>query len=358
MAFEVYGSANQSVTVHVTGDFPTNGVFSLKVYKSMEDFFRSRPAQTMEELAICNEILITITNLPAGPCIISILHDKNSDGKMNVNAFGMPIESSTFVVPVMASSGEQIKPSQALFNYDGNTNRYDVLIARPAFEARAWGAGVMTILASNPYRGGNTVVRVLPLISYVGESLYILGPRVGYNLYKNRFLSANMSAEFKFAGDAFDDENFLAGMEKRSDTVMSGMDATMRIKGVWRLDANASTDILNRHNGQEFNLSLSRVFRFDEFSMTPGAGIVWRSESYNDYYYGVREEEATPERPAYEPGDSFEWFLRISTRYILNEDWSILGVVRLEVLSDDVRNSPIIDKRTVETAFVGLNYAF
>jgi outer membrane protein len=353
-----HGAINLPVTVHVTGDFPTNGIISIKVFQSVEDFYRSRPAQTREELAISNAMRITLTNLPPGPCIISILHDRNSDGKMNANAFGMPIESATFVTPVMAATHERITPSRALFNFDGSTNRYDVRMPSPAFEARAWGAGVMGLLASNPYRGGSTVARVLPLISYVGENLYVLGPRAGYNLLKNPLVSANLFAEFKFAGDAFADDRFLADMEERRNTVMSGMDANVRIKGRWRLEANASTDVLNRHNGQEATFSVSPMFRFSQFNLTPGAGVVWRSKNYNDYYYGVREEEATPERPAYEPGDSIEWFLRCSARYTINDDWSILGVIRLEVLSHEIRDSPIIDDSTANTAFVGVNYAF
>jgi len=351
-----FGSVNRPFTIHITGDFPIDGQISVQVFQSLDDFFNSHPVLTIEETVTTNVILISVTNLPPGSYIINVLHDKNRDGKMNSNAFGMPIESSVFVAPDAA--GDPVKPSKALFQYDGSTSRYDVSLDAPAFEASAWSAGVMAIVSSSPYRGGDTEVRVLPLISFIGEKLFVTGPRAGYNLFKNQPLSVNVFAEYKFASDAFEDEKYLEGMKKRRDTVMSGVDASLRFKSVWRLESNMATDILDRHNGQEANLTLSRLFRFEKFSLTPGAGLVWRSDDYNQYYYGVREEEATPDRPAYEPGSSLDWLMKISTRYALDDDWSILGIARVEFLSDDIQDSPIINKETVTSAFLGLNYAF
>lgn len=329
----------------------------VRVFQSRDEYFNNRPLLTGIQPVTSSGMSVNVTNLLPGRYIISVHHDINADGKLNSNAFGMPTESSVFVSP-SGVSDESLKPSNALFEHTGDRRAYSVSIPAPAFESRSWGAGVMALLSSNPYRGGDTVARILPMLTYIGEKLYVTGPRAGYNLFKHSIVSVNAFAEFKFAGDAFEDENFLEGMEKRRDTVMLGADASLRLKRRWRLEANASTDILDRHNGQEANLSVSRMFRFDTFSLSPGAGIVWRSSQYNEYYYGVREEEATAERPAYDPGQSVDGFLKLSARYQFNDQWSVIGVGRVEFLSDEIVDSPIIDKKTVNTMFVGLNYAF
>lgn len=356
MVSPTFSSETPPLTLHITGDYPTNGQISVRVFHSLEDFFNSRPTVTIEHSATPAPMSVTLTNLPPGSYIIQVLHDKNADGKLNSNAFGLPIESSTFVAPT--PSDEPIKPSKARFLYDGSVNRYDVRLDAPAFESRAWGAGVMTIFSSSPYRGGDTEIRVLPLVTFIGEKFYVTGPLAGYNLVKNPFLSANIFAKLELAPDAFDDDKFLDGMENRRDTVMSGIDVTLDVSDAWRLDANVSTDLLDRHNGQEAALSLSRTFSYDTFNLSPGAGLTWRSHQYNDYYYGVQEKEATPERPAYKAGSSVDWFLKLSTRYALYGDWSLLGVIRVEFLGNEVQDSPIIDEKSVTSAFIGLSYAF
>ena len=326
---------------------------NVSAFPSLETFYRGTPTSENRTMVTNRPVTISMDGVPDGEYIIRIFHDANSDGKLNSNAFGVPTEVVLFYHPA-AEPGEAVRPRDALFQLDENQRHLELKLPAPGVESRAWGVGVMTILSSNPYRGGNTVVRVLPLLTYVGESAYVIGPRVGYNLHKSRFLSANLTAEFKFAGDAFKDEKFLEGMENRRDTVMAGFDLSLRGFGRWRIDANALTDVMGRHDGQESTLSIGRGFRGRQWSITPGAGIVWRSSNYNNYYYGVNRDEATDERP----GSSIEWFGRIFSRYAFNDSWSFLASVKTELLSDYIKDSPIVDKKFLTSAFLGINYAF
>jgi len=350
-------TTTNDVSVRIRGDFPTIGTMQVSIFQSLEDFFRTRPLATIRTPVDSPEILVTFTNVPAGRYIIRATHDHNDDGKMNSNAFGIPTEAAAFFNPA-GKPDVPVRAAEALTEVNDQRRDLEIRIPRAPGESKSFGIGVMTMLSSNPYRGGDTVVRVLPLITFVGERLYVLGPRAGYNLVKKRFVNINAVAEYKFAGDAFEDEKFLEGMENREDTLMAGFDFGVRGFGRWRGDLSALTDVFGRHDGQEINLSISRNFTIRKLSLTPGAGAVWRSDDYNNYYFGVQESEATAERPAYEPGKSIEWFARLGARYAFNETWSLLANFRYELLSDDVRESPIVDKDAVTSAFIGLNYGF
>ncbi|HMP88579.1 MAG TPA: MipA/OmpV family protein [Kiritimatiellia bacterium] len=348
-------SSGAPVQLNIEGAFPITGILDISFFQSLETFHQSQPAHRHHVAVTSNPMKVVLHDIPEGEYIIRVFHDLNSDGKMNSNAFGVPTETSVFYSTNAVPAG----PRQArhVVNSD-ETRLLNISLSAPGAESRAWGLGVMTLLSSNPYRGGDQVVRVLPLITFVGENLYVIGPRAGYNLYKSRFISLNLSAEYKFAGDAFEDEKFLAGMDKRSDTLMAGVDASFRGFGKWRADANLLTDVFGRHDGQESTVSVGRNFRGNDWSITPGFGLIWRSSRYNDYYFGVRTREATVERPAYQPGASVEWFARLFARYEITADWSVLVTMRFELLSDDIRDSPIVDKKTLTSGFVGLNYAF
>lgn len=329
------------------------GTFEVKVFQSLELFYAGQPlAVTNVPASVCE---VVFDDLPDGVYLISVTHDANGDGRMNANAFGVPTESSAFYTPGPGAGPVRVR--DAFFDLGATNRTLDVRLDRPPADPRAWGVGVLVLLSSNPYRGGDTVVRMFPSLTFVGERLFIVGPRAGYNLFRNRWLNLNLVADAKFAGEAFEDEKFLAGMENRRDTVMAGLDGSLRA-GPWRLETSAFTDVLDRHNGQEVNLALARNWRGTRWALTPGAGLVWRSSTYNDYYYGVRANEATAERPAYDPGGSVEFFARLFGRVELSGAWSLLGSVRVEYLSDDVYDSPIVDRRYVTSAFIGLNYAF
>lgn len=322
------------------GDFPIIGTFNIRIVQPLEN---SYPGTVLFE-----------TNLPADQAAagiprpqltgsnmtIRVVHDANRDGKMNSNAFGVPTESVTRV-PFKPVSGDTA-----------------IIIEPPPADSRAWGAGVMTLSGSNPYKGGDRVFRVLPLLTYVGEKAYVVGPSAGYNLFKNRWVSANLVAEYIFPGDAFDDSPFLAGMEDRRDTLMSGFNLNVRGIGKWKLEFTATTDVLGRNEGQEFDTSIGYAFRGNRWSLSPSAGLVWHSANYNDYYYGVRPEEATETRPAYDPGSSVEFYAGLFGRVEISDTWSVLASARGELLSDDIQDSPIVDKETVTSTFLGLNYAF
>jgi outer membrane protein len=344
------------LTITFAEKVPKLGTLDVKIFQSLELFYRGEPIAATNIPLSGEMITIIFPEIPDGRYLVSVLHDANNDGRMNANAFGIPTESSIFYTPHSAAG--PVRPRDAFFDLDARHRDLSITLPPPPADPRAWGAGAMMILSSNPYRGGDTVVRVFPSLTFVGEHFFIVGPRAGYNLFRNQWFNANIVADVKFAGEAFEEEKFLEGMAKRRDTVMAGFDTSLRVPGPYRLEFSAMTDVLDRHNGQEAQLSLARNWRGKRWTVTPSIGLVWRSGDYNDYYFGVRDNEATDERPAYDPGDSVEFFTRLFSRLELSESWSVLAAVRLEFLSNAVHESPIVDKHHITSAFLGLTYAF
>jgi outer membrane protein len=332
--------AADSGNVMISGEFPTIGNINLRIVQPLDNPYTGTVLFETNVPADQIQGGIALPELPEGKLTIRVLHDKNADGRMNSNAFGVPTESAVRE-PFTVGAGTR-----------------EIRLEPPPADSRAWGAGVMTLYSSNPYKGGERVWRVLPLLTYVGENFYIIGPRAGYNLIKNRWVSANVVAEYIFAGEAFDDSPFLDGMKNRRDTLMSGVDLNLRGIGKWRLEFSATTDVLGRHEGQEAKASIGYGFRGDRWSLSPSLGLIWHSSNYNNYYYGVRSSEATGSRPSYEPGASVEFSAGLFGRFEISDSWAVLASVRGELLSDEIQDSPIVDKETVTSMFLGLNYAF
>lgn len=124
------------------------------------------------------------------------------------------------------------------------------------------------------------------------------------------------------------------------------------------LQAQLFTDISGTHNGQSAWVSYSYpwITQTSEFSLT--FGLEWKSGDLVDYYYGVRPQERIDGRPAYKGGAGVNSVLRFSARRVLSERWQLIGVVERENLSSSIRRSPIIERGSVSTAFLGLYYQF
>src|SRR5512146_1944672 len=83
-----------------------------------------------------------------------------------------------------------------------------------------------------------------------------------------------------------------------------------------------------------------------------------RSARLNDYYYGVRPDEATPTRPAYEAGAGFNNEIGLYGSYHLTERWRLLAGVSATLLSTEIRDSPVVSDRMELTAMAGAAYDF
>jgi outer membrane scaffolding protein for murein synthesis (MipA/OmpV family) len=76
-------------------------------------------------------------------------------------------------------------------------------------------------------------------------------------------------------------------------------------------------------------------------------GPRWETSRRADYYYGVRPEEATSERPAYSAEDALNWDLAVSAIYRPADRWSVFALVNRIALGDAIRNSPIVERESM-----------
>ena len=92
--------------------------------------------------------------------------------------------------------------------------------------------------------------------------------------------------------------------------------------------------------------------------LTVGIGPRWLSASRVDYYYGVREEEARPERPAYRGQDT--WNLDVNVTAILNvtSKLSLFVLLNREQLGSGIENSPLVERSSAYSLVTSFTYGF
>ncbi len=217
--------------------------------------------------------------------------------------------------------------------------------------------GLGAAFSSNPYRGADSEIIPLPLLTYERERFFVRGTNVGYHLYKQKDLTLSLLGSYRMAGYDSGDSAFLQGMADRDGTLEAGLQASLETS-LGQFRATLLSDVLDEHNGHEAKLTFSKRFPLQNFFVSPSVSVIWQSGQLADYYYGVRATEATIARPAYQVDSSILMQLGLMMNYLFNERWSISGRIAVTRLADEISDSPIVEDDQVTSAFIGVGYRF
>jgi MipA family protein len=232
------------------------------------------------------------------------------------------------------------------------------LSANGAEELRLLGAGVIT--ATNPYNGVGTRTTAVPIMVGDYKNFYVKGVEAGYHFYTDDHLTLSVMAAPRIMGYQSSDSDGLAGMQDRRMSADAGFKADFKLPAVEDLvlSAGAVTDVSSTHDGQQYELSLSKKFSGKYFQFTPAGGARFQSQRMVDYYYGVRASEVQAGRPEYGPGGAVNYFGEALFSFGIAKDWIVVTRAGIEFLGSDIKKSPIVSEDHLVTGVIGLTRKF
>ena len=87
----------ETLTVVIENVNASEGHIMVRVLSGQQEFKGEVEAITsIKQRAIAGKVSFTISNLPAGEYGIQVMHDSNSNGKLDSNLVGLPIEPWAF----------------------------------------------------------------------------------------------------------------------------------------------------------------------------------------------------------------------------------------------------------------------
>lgn len=229
----------------------------------------------------------------------------------------------------------------------------------PADQDAVLSIGANVIVTKSAYDVDGTEVRVLPGVFYDNNKFYARGAQAGAYLINDG--TNQLSAYAQIAGNEFDPDDAngaLAGLDKRKASAAAGV-TYLRRTPIGGFRGQFATDILGRSDGNIGRLTYLAKFTKDKLTVYPSVGVEWNDEDYNDYYYGVSNEESTHTGvAAYSPDQSFNPYISVSANYDINDKWAGFASQSLSYLSDEQYDSPMVDSRTDSNTTIGLLYKF
>ena len=216
------------------------------------------------------------------------------------------------------------------------------------------GGGV--IFAPRPYEGASAAVIPIPVVNVRYKNLFVEGIRGGYQFLKSGQLTGNAYLQANFEGLESTDSPYLEGMTNRSMSADAGTEIVYRARPVG-FRFNMLSDILGRNSGQEVSLQAVTGAPLGRGSfLLAGIGPRWVSATRVDYYYGVSEAEARPDRPEYRGTSSWNWDLTLGANIRLTQNWSLFALFSREAFGSPIENSPVVAGPAAYTMITSLTY--
>ncbi len=332
------------------------GVFVL--FDSANTFGDLRDPSLVVEFSLDGRDIYHIENIFPGEYALLVYHDENNNHRLDKNFIGIPTEPLGFSNRYQPN-GPPSYSRAAFVLAEGESRHFDVKLLRPLGEFGRLGIGLGVIARSSPYRDyDGSVTQVIPAIIYNGDRLQVFGPNIRLGLVGSGKFRLAATGSYRMGAYEENESDFLEGMGDRKSTFMAGLALQAELPVGVIISANYEHDVLDRIGGGWARLAFDKSFQFGVLQLSPSVGLNWLGSDLSNHDFGVPARKATPERSAYDPGDTvsveagFGMFIEIS------QDWLVIVSAGVELLDDNVTDSPIVSEDYVIKGFGAINYVF
>ncbi len=198
---------------------------------------------------------------------------------------------------------------------------------------------------------------LIPLYLYEGRYLFFRGTMGGVHIINNDSLELSLIGRYRFQSLDPESNVFYQGINERKQSFDAGVQ--MRLTKNWgQLNVNWVTDTLNRHQGQEAQISYRYVFESGPWVISPFIGWSWQDANLTNYYFGVTADEARPDLPEFTPGESQWMRVGLNTSWQITDRIMLFGNVGFGGTDTEVLESPLVEESGLSAAFIGGTYVF
>jgi outer membrane protein len=174
----------------------------------------------------------------------------------------------------------------------------------------------------------------------------------------DRSLKLGIGLGMRFERRSDDDDSLLRGMADRHMSLDGSVNAEWRNR-IANIRVRYFHDLLGVSDGDGADIDISHMFTINQkFSLTPFVGMEWLGNRLVNYYYGVRPEEATSNRPEYRGRDTVNLRTGLWATYRLSPSWSLISGIHVRRAGDGIYDSPIVLDRYRFFTFFGAGWRF
>lgn len=220
--------------------------------------------------------------------------------------------------------------------------------------------GAGAYIQTQPYRGADATLQPTPVIFFDNHLFYVRWTRVGM------YILGDSSEDFSW-GISLTAQPRPFGYKSSESKTLSGMSRDSSYEAGTALDIIYQDtffnvvffqDIYNKSNSYIARAEIGQHIAIDDFDFYPSVMAIYHADKFNDYYYGVKQSEATVSRSAYIPSSSVDLSFQTYIKYTFTKEWSALLNFRADYLDKEEQNSPIVSDKYMFSGLISLMYRF
>ena len=233
-------------------------------------------------------------------------------------------------------------------------------VSLPAQAAFTGSAGLGVHVWDGGYRDTDPQVWPVPAMNVETEHFYFKGFEAGGFLVKTDAHRLMLGVSYMGLGfDAGDsDDAQMKRLDDRDEAFFANVTYAWRSQ-IGQITASIGADISGKSEGFMSDVSWMKRFEVAGFGITPQAGVLFTSEKFNDYYYGISHAES--ERSglaAYNADAGVSPYFRLIGDYRLTDNISVYAEGTVRMLSDEIKDSPMVDGSAAYGFGAGVSYHF
>lgn len=241
------------------------------------------------------------------------------------------------------------------------------LVLLPLSASAEWGVGFNLETTQSMYKkekGDRNTTTGTVHIEHQGERFNIHKGIVSYALVNADKYAVDVLATSKHNGYEAKDKKVFKGMKNRKASLDVGM--RLRANTTYLPISLSVTKDIHKNKGTEIGLSLGGIQNGQSewtgkrsISVAPVFGADWQSKKVVDYYYGVKNSEATANRKAYKGKSALTPFVGLEAEARLSKNFSLIGSAKYKRLPGAITDSSITqNNRSDYKLNLGFNYWF
>lgn len=218
--------------------------------------------------------------------------------------------------------------------------------------------GVGPYLQTQPYSGVDDLLLPSPVIFFDNGLFYARWSRFGvYFLGEKEEDYAwgfSLTVEPRVYGY---DSSDIAGMQTRENSFEGGLAFSAK-KDKAHIELMALTDVLGRYDSKIVQGEVGYDLEYGKLSLYPSLFAIYQSSQFLNYYYGVESNEATAQRKQYTPSSGLQIGTQLYLEYPLTQTLSAFVNLRVDKLSQEATNSPLVNEDYIYSGLASLIYTF
>lgn len=208
----------------------------------------------------------------------------------------------------------------------------------------SWIAELGAAGASDLFKDQKHNAALLGNFGYQGEDFNATLQSINYRFLGNTGDMFNMSGYIGTSGLTYDQDtsDFLKGMDKRKASLDLGINADFALSQ-GTISTYFQQDVTDTYDGYLAGVTYFLPMSVGRMDLVPFAGLTYQSKDYVDYYFGVKNKEATQTRKAYKGDADISYNLGYKLIMPISDRWELTQTTAYTHLGDKISDSPIVD---------------